>query len=102
MGGSIHIHGTGSSIIDTVFVCRVNGETNRRHIFGSMEELTRSVRDELGQLRLAGVKPSMGDIRCITFGHLTRMAIWTLRPSWNASASPACCPTASSARSWAA
>jgi len=87
MGGSIHIHGTGSSIIDTVFVCRVNGEANRRHIFGSMEELTRIVRDELGQLRLAGVKPSMGDIRCITFGHLTRMAIWTLRPSWNASAS---------------
>jgi hypothetical protein len=22
MGGSIHIHGTGSSIVDTVFVCR--------------------------------------------------------------------------------
>jgi hypothetical protein len=87
MGGSIHIHGTGSSIIDTVFVCRVNGEANRRHIFSGIEELTRIVRDELGQLRLAGVKPSVGDIRCITFGHLTRMAIWTLRRSWNASAS---------------
>ena len=52
MGGSIHIHGTGSSIIDTVFVCRANGEANRRHIFSSMGELTRIVRDELGQLRL--------------------------------------------------
>ena len=41
-----------------------------------MEELTRIVRDDLGQLRLAGVKPTAGDIRCITFGHLTRMAIW--------------------------
>jgi putative DNA methylase len=87
MGGSIHIHGTGSSIIDTVFICRLNGEANRRHIFSGIEELTRIVRDELGQLRLAGVKPSMGDIRCIVFGHLTRMAVWTLRASWDASVS---------------
>ena len=29
MGGSIHIFGTGSSIIDTVFVCRLNGKANR-------------------------------------------------------------------------
>jgi len=87
MGGSIHIHGTGSSIIDTIFVCRLNGETNRRHIFTSMEELTRIVRDELGQLRLAGVKPTAGDIRCIAFGHMTRTAIWTLRASWDASSS---------------
>ena len=27
MGGSIHIHGTGSSIVDTVFVCRSTGAT---------------------------------------------------------------------------
>ncbi|MER8953418.1 hypothetical protein NKH98_11900 [Mesorhizobium sp. M0833] len=56
MGGSIHIHGTGSSIIDTVFVCRVNGEAKRQHLFSTMDELTGIVRDELGQLRLAGVK----------------------------------------------
>lgn len=87
MGGSIHIHGTGSSIIDTIFVCRVNGEAKRRHIFNTMEELTRIVRDELGQLRLAGVKPTAGDIRCIAFGHLTRMAIRTLRSVWDVSAS---------------
>lgn len=83
MGGSIHISGTGSSIIDTVFVCRVNGEAKRRQLFSTTEELTRIVREDLGQLRLAGVKPTAGDIRCIAFGHLTRMAIWSLRPSWN-------------------
>lgn len=87
MGGSIHIFGTGSSILDTVFVCRSNGEANRRHLFKSTTELMRIVRDELGQLRLAGVKPRVGDIRCITFGHLTRMAIWNLRPTWDDSAS---------------
>jgi adenine-specific DNA methylase len=85
MGGSIHIFGTGSSIIDTVFVCRTNGRAKRRHIFSTSDELTRIVRDELGQLRLAGVKPTLGDIRCIVFGHLTRMAIWQLRAGWDES-----------------
>jgi adenine-specific DNA methylase len=89
MGGSIHIFGTGSSIIDTIFVCRKNGEANRRHIFDTIDGLIRIVRDELGQLRLAGVKPTAGDIRCITFGHLTRMAIWVLRPTWDVSAATA-------------
>ncbi|MFZ1961940.1 MAG: hypothetical protein WAU78_00465 [Roseiarcus sp.] len=86
MGGSIHIFGTASSIIDTIFVCRSIGKMKRRQLFKSVEELTRVVRDDLGQLRLAGVKPTMGDIRCITFGHLTRMAIWLLRPTWDVSA----------------
>ena len=26
--------------------------------------------------------PSAGDIRCIVFGHLTRMAVWHLRHEW--------------------
>ena len=34
------------------------------------------------QLQQAGVRPTVGDIRCIVFGHLTRMAIWKLRSSW--------------------
>ena len=83
MGGSIHIQGTGSSIIDTVFVCRSYGEANQRQLFTSMDELCRIVRDDLGQLRIAGVKPTLGDVRCIAFGHMTRMAIWQLRPSWD-------------------
>ena len=29
MGGSIHIHGTGSSIVDTVFVCRTTGTVRK-------------------------------------------------------------------------
>jgi putative DNA methylase len=84
MGGSIHIHGTGSSIVDTVFVCRTNGEVKRGQLFSSITELTRVVREDLGQLRIAGLKPSAGDIRCIVFGHMTRMAVWNLRPHWDA------------------
>jgi hypothetical protein len=41
------------------------------------------VQNELVQLRAAGMKPSAGDIRCIVYGHLTRMAIWRLRAEWD-------------------
>ena len=83
MGGSIHIHGTGSSIVDTVFVCRYHGKTRRGHLFSSSEELVQLVRTELDQLRAAGLKASEGDIRCIVYGHLTSMAIWKLHSAWD-------------------
>ncbi len=83
MGGSIHIHGTGSSIVDTVFVCRVHGRVRRGQICETNEDLARLVEKELGQLRLAGLKPSAGDIRCIVFGHITRLAVWRLRNGWD-------------------
>jgi putative DNA methylase len=86
MGGSIHIHNTVSSIIDTIFVCRTNGEVRRGHLITSLADLTRIVRDDIGQLRIAGVKVTAGDMRCIIFGHLTRMAVWNLRATWDAGA----------------
>ena len=85
MGGSIHIFGTGSSIVDTVFVCRIHGVVRRSHLFQTPAELIRIVNDELQQLCLAGMKPTSGDIRCIIYGHLTRIAIWNLRKSWTVS-----------------
>ncbi len=84
MGGSIHIHGTGSSILDTVFVCRATGTTARQGLCETPDQLAALIAGELQQLRAAGVKPRPGDARCILFGHLTRLAIWTLRPSWDA------------------
>ena len=84
MGGSIHIHGTTSSIIDTIFVCRDKGETPREWLFTTGDELMPIVARELAQLTAAGRKPTAGDTRCIVFGHLTRMAIWKLRRDWDA------------------
>jgi putative DNA methylase len=84
MGGSIHIHGTGSSIVDTVFVCRSQGHANTDHLFETPEQLRALVRRELDQLHAAGMKPSAGDIRCIVYGHLTRMAVCKLRSTWDA------------------
>jgi putative DNA methylase len=84
MGGSIHIYGTGSSILDTVFVCRAEAQAQPERRFEDLDGLAAIMFDELAQLRLAGVKPTLGDIRCMVFGHLTRIAIQQLRKDWDA------------------
>ena len=85
MGGSIHIHGTGSSIVDTVFVCRDTDKTPQEWLFENNDGLASLITRELAALRAAGMKPTDGDVRCIAWGHLTRMAIWKLRASWQRS-----------------
>ena len=82
MGGSIHINRTGSSIIDTVFVCRSTGKVPRHWIASTPEEIAELARDDMESLRAGTVAPTHGDLRCIIFGHLTRMAIWHLRHTW--------------------
>ena len=83
MGASIHINGTGSSIIDTVFVCRSTGVMQRKWLADSPEDVARIVEEDLAHLRAGNVKPTSGDIRCITFGHLIRLAIWSHRSGWD-------------------
>jgi len=83
MGASIHINGTGSSIIDTVFVCRSTGIMQRKWLADSPEIVAKIVEEDLANLRVGNVKPTPGDIRCITFGHLIRLAIWSLRCGWD-------------------
>jgi adenine-specific DNA methylase len=82
MGGSIHIHGTGSSIVDTVFVCRQNGTTPRSWLFADAAGLAEIMAAELADLRAAGMNPTAGDIRCMALGHITRMAVWQQRRTW--------------------
>jgi putative DNA methylase len=85
MGASIHINGTGSSIIDTVFVCRSTGSVPREWIADSVAGVAGLVERDLAALRLAGVRPTPGDTRCIAYGHLVRLAIWNLRQAWDKS-----------------
>lgn len=82
MGASIHIKGTGSSIIDTVFVCRSTGRIPRSWIPQSSEGVAELVRRDIEKLKSGGVRPSSGDTRCIAYGHLTRLAVWHLRTDW--------------------
>jgi hypothetical protein len=83
MGASIHINGTGSSIIDTVFVCRSTGKFPRRWLAASPAALARIAADDLRLLEMGQVKPTQGDTRCIVFGHLIRLAVWNLRDRWS-------------------
>ena len=83
MGGSIHIHGTNSSIIDTVFVCRDSGAAPEVWLFETPERLVEIVGEDLADLAATGRIPTYGDTRCILLGHLTRMAVWNLRDTWS-------------------
>jgi adenine-specific DNA methylase len=86
MGASIHINGTGSSIIDTVFVCRSTGTVPRKWIVDSVEGVAGLVNEDTTNLRAGNVKPTLGDMRCIAHGHLIRLAVWNLREAWDKSA----------------
>ena len=85
MGGSIHIHGTGSSIVDTVFVCRDGTADAEQSALADRKELVRVARVDAAALAASGRSPTRGDLRCIVLGHLTRHAIWELRPGWKSS-----------------
>jgi len=83
MGASIHISGTKSSIIDSIFVCRSTGSVKQKWLPCDTQGLIELVRSEIIELKKAGVKPTEGDSRCMIYGHLIRLAIWELRHGWN-------------------
>jgi hypothetical protein len=84
MGASIHISGTESSIIDTVFVCRSTGTTRKHLIANDAASVAALVEADVAALEAGGVRPTLGDLRCIARGHLTRLAVWYLRKGWKA------------------
>lgn len=84
MGASIHINGTGSSIVDTVLVCRSTGQFPRRWLAEDAAGVAEIVRQDVIQLAEGGLNTTQGDIRCICYGHLIRLAIWNLRSKWKA------------------
>jgi hypothetical protein len=85
MGGSIHINGTDSSIIDTVFVCRSKGITRRHLLADDPDSVAALVNEDVQRIIEGGVRVGVGDIRCMTRGHLIRIAIWHLRGNWDKS-----------------
>ncbi|MEI8141157.1 MAG: DNA methylase [bacterium] len=83
MGASIHIAGTKSSIVDTVFVCRSTGMVPRKWVPEDVQHLVDLMAGDITQLEQGGVKPTEGDARCVAYGHLIRLAIWRLRSTWD-------------------
>ena len=83
MGASIHINGTKSSTIDTIFVCRTTGTIRASQFDANPENLKHLLRTDLEQLQIAELTPTLGDARCLLFGHLIRLVVWQLHSTWN-------------------
>jgi len=54
----------------------------RRWIVETATDLAAVIREEVQALAEGGLKATQGDIRCIAYGHLTRLAVWNLRAGW--------------------
>jgi adenine-specific DNA methylase len=82
MSASLHILGTDSSVLDTVFVCR------QKLIAHQGSDLGRLLEGDAAAMRSASVPLSKGDLRCLVAGHMARVAINGLRRSWKSGLSP--------------
>jgi adenine-specific DNA methylase len=83
MGASIHISGTQSSVIDTVFVCRQSGKLSPEEFKPTVDYLKRRLKRDVRDLKRSGYDPTAGDLQCILLGHLTRLAVWQLHSDWD-------------------
>ena len=80
MGASLHINGTGSSILDSVFVCRRVAEAVAVEV--SPEQLAALLVEDCLHMVEGGVRVSAGDVRCLANGRLTALAIRSLSDAW--------------------
>ncbi len=83
MSGSIHISGTKSSIVDTVFVCRSADVRADCDFVRDAERLADLVAIDIAKLKAGGVVAREGDMRCLALGHMTRVMVWNLQAGWD-------------------
>ena len=93
MAASLHINGTGSSVLDSVFVCRPRSRkrtpargTSGAPRLGALED---ALRYDAASMQTAGLRLTAGDLRCLAAGHSARLAIAELGPSWRSRGSTA-------------
>jgi adenine-specific DNA methylase len=77
MTASLHIAGTGSSVLDSVFVCRV-GEG-----LAEVRPIDHLLIQDVQAMKEAGVKITLGDVRCLASGHVARVAVNRLYNNWD-------------------
>ena len=70
MSASLHILGTNSSILDSIFVCRHVNTTHQ-----TSTDVQKTLERDAALMAAAGVKVSQGDIKCLASGHIARMAV---------------------------
>ncbi len=89
MAASLHIAGTTSSVLDSVFVCRkprsarVLTRGPRQLDQALATECRAALENDAARMREAGVRLTVGDLRCLLAGHVARIAIGTLMPEWS-------------------
>jgi adenine-specific DNA methylase len=88
MTASLHIAGTRSSILDSIFVCRHQSWTRRHHTLD--DDWNRSIADRVAEdvanMALAGYTCTEGDTLCLRAGHIAGDAVRALGgPKWMAS-----------------
>jgi adenine-specific DNA methylase len=88
MTASLHIARTASSLLDSVFVCRpknYKGATREAGEAGTEPPgVSKLISSDLSAIQDSGYSPTLGDIRCLTLGHATRLSVLRLGSSWNA------------------
>jgi hypothetical protein len=81
MSASIHIKGTISSIVDSIFICR-----HKKYMTLDINEnLHELVNDDISAFLQGDNTPTKGDIRCIAHGHIIRQCVNSLAKKWDSS-----------------
>ena len=76
MSVSIHIAGNSSSTLDTVFVCRKNSKSKvEKNSVKIVKDFPSDLSKDVSMMRAAGVKVTVGDLRCLASGHIARYSI---------------------------
>lgn len=79
MSASLHIAGTKSSILDSVFVCR---HPDYAQVVPS-SDVQQLVDDDVAAMREVPYEPTSGDIACLKAGHFAAETIRRLRDCWD-------------------
>ncbi|TDQ54793.1 DNA methylase [Actinorugispora endophytica] len=82
MSASLHIAGTKSSILDSVFVCRAEAVDP-----DSVPSVDERVALDAAAMREVPYEPTQGDMLCLRAGHVAADAIRGLHATWNSSES---------------
>ncbi|MDA8073788.1 MAG: hypothetical protein M0Z40_00860 [Actinomycetota bacterium] len=84
MTASLHIAGTRSSILDSVFVCRDRTWTSRRHGLDHLwkRPIDERISDDVTRMAEAGYRCTDGDRQCLRAGHIASDAVRKLGKKW--------------------
>ncbi len=87
MSASLHIARTGSSMLDTIFVCRLGADVARPDQLDLHDDprlgLPTVLAADLASMAEAGLRIREGDVRCLASGHLARLAGLQAEQHWD-------------------